>query len=83
MSILSKVFEYLYRLTLGGNKESSKRFIALYSSLLLTYAVCVYTSKENVVAVIAELSLLILSLLGIAAYENVKGVNHKINDNEN
>lgn len=83
MPVLNKVFEYFYRLTLGGNKESSKRFIALYSTLLLTYAVFTYTSKENVIAVIGELSLLILSLLGIAAYENVKGVNHKLPTDEN
>jgi len=80
---MNSFIEYLRRLTLGGNKESSKRFLAMYTALLLTYAVVAFTRKDNVVAIVAELSLLILSLLGIAAYENVKGVNNQFKEKEN
>lgn len=67
--------EYLRRLTLGGNKESSKRFIALFTMLLVTYVVCVFTNPTNAEVILAELLTFILTLLGIAAYETVKGVN--------
>lgn len=69
------LIEYLRRLTLGGNKESSKRFIALFTMLLVTYVVCVFTSKTNAEIILAELIAFITALLGIAAYETVTGVN--------
>lgn len=67
--------EYLRKLTLGGNQESSKRFIALFTCLLVSYIVLRFTTKENLTLVLVELLGFILTLLGIASYESIKGVN--------
>jgi hypothetical protein len=74
------MIEYLRKLTLGGNQESSKRFIALITMLLVTYIVCRYTNASNVEFILAELLTFVTTLLGIAAYESVKGVNKNKTD---
>ncbi len=77
-----KPIEYLRKLTLGGNRESSKRFIALFTMMIVTYIVCRFTNIDNVELILAELLTFITTLLGIAAYESVKGVNNKTNESE-
>ena len=77
-----KLIEYLRKLTLGGNRESSKRFIALFTMAIVTYIVCRFTNADNVELILAELLAFITTLLGIAAYESVKGVNNKTNESE-
>ena len=73
---MQKLIEYFRRLTLGGNKESSKRFIALYIGvILITYVVLRYTDANNVEIILGELIAFVLTLLGIASYETIKGVN--------
>lgn len=69
-----KVINYLYKLTLGGGKESSKRFISLYICLLVTYIVIRFTTVDNILLVLAQLLGFILTLLGLASYENHKGL---------
>ncbi len=69
--------EYLRKLTLGGNQESSKRFIALFTMLLVTYIVLRFTDADNVTIILGELIAFVLTLLGIASYETIKGVNKK------
>jgi len=76
------LFEYFRRLTLGGNKESSKRFLALYVGvILITYVVLRFTNASNVEMILGELIALVLTLVGITSYENHKGLN-KTEDNE-
>jgi len=73
---MQQLIEYFRRLTLGGNKESSKRFIALYIGvILITYVVLRYTDSTNVEIILGELIAFVLTLLGIASYETIKGVN--------
>ena len=75
---MQKLIEYFRRLTLGGNKESSKRFIALYATaFLMTYIVMRFTDSENVAIILGELIAFVLTLLGIASYETIKGVNNE------
>lgn len=70
-----RLIEYFRKLTLGGTRESSKRFIALFTMMIVTYIVCRFTNADNVELILAELLTFITTLLGIAAYESVKGVN--------
>jgi hypothetical protein len=73
---MRQLIEYFRRLTLGGNKESSKRFIALYIGvILITYVVLRYTDANNAEIMLGELIAFVLTLLGIASYESIKGVN--------
>lgn len=75
---MQQFIEYFRRLTLGGNKESSKRFIALYIAvILITYIVLRFTSSSNAEIILGELIAFVLTLLGIASYETVKGVNNR------
>ena len=69
-----KIIEYLRKLTIGGSKESSKRFIALFAMMIVTYIVCRFTNAENIEVILAELLTFITTLLGIATYESVKGL---------
>ena len=75
---------FLYKLTLGGSKESSKRFIALYVGIfLITYIVLRFTNHKNLEIVLAELIAFVLALLGIAAYEGIKRIQNNKNEPEN
>jgi len=68
--------EYLRKLTLGGNQESSKRFIALYTVIvLITVPVMKYTDHSNLAIVLGILTGFVSALLTVAAYESIKGVN--------
>lgn len=73
-----KLIEYFKKLTLGGSKESSKRFIALYIGvILITYVVLRFTDSTNNEIILGELIAFVLTLLGIASYETIKGVNNE------
>lgn len=74
---MQQLIEYFRRLTLGGNKESSKRFIALYIGvILITYVVLRFADSNNIEIILGELIAFVLTLLGIASYETIKGVNN-------
>lgn len=78
------LFEYFRRLTLGGNKESSKRFLALYIGvILITYVVARFTNASNVEMILGELIALVLTLVGITSYENHKGLTQPKEDESN
>jgi hypothetical protein len=73
---MKNLIEYFRKLTLGGNQESSKRFIALFIAIfLITYIVLRFTNADNVEIILGELIAFVLTLLGIASYETIKGVN--------
>jgi hypothetical protein len=75
---MKKLIEYFRNLTLGGNAESSKRFIALYIGVfLITFVVLKYTNVSNVEMILGELIMFVLTLLGLATYETVKGASKK------
>lgn len=81
--MLKILFEYFRRLTLGGNKESSKRFLALYIGVfLITYVVLRFTNATNVELILGELIALVLTLVGITSYENHKGLSKTDNTEE-
>jgi len=70
---MPKIVKYLKALIESNSKESSKRFLALYTVLCLaTYAVVGFTSKDNVVLVIAELLSFVVGVLGITAWQKIK-----------
>ena len=63
--------------------ESSKRFIAVYTMLLLTVLLGIYTNKDNIVIIADSLMLFILTLLGLGTFETVNALkNNKTNKNE-
>lgn len=81
---MKAILEYFRRLTLGGNKESSKRFLALYVGvILITYVVARFTNASNVEMILGELIALVLTLVGITSYENHKGANKNTEDESN
>lgn len=69
---MRKVFEYLRKLIESRSKESSKRFMALMTMVLIYYAVLRYTTEDNIQLVLVELLGFILVLSGVAVYENIK-----------
>lgn len=70
---MRKIIKYLRALIESDTKESSKRFLALYTVLcLVTYAVVRFTNKENIVLVLAELLSFAIGVLGITAWQKIK-----------
>lgn len=69
---MRKVFAYLRKLIESRSKESSKRFMALMTMILIYYAVLRYTTEDNIQLVLVELLGFILVLSGVAVYENIK-----------
>lgn len=67
-----KLVNYIKKLINRRSNESSKRFVALATMLLVCYATIRFTNEENVVYVIAELLGFILVLFGVAVWENIK-----------
>jgi hypothetical protein len=64
---------YLYKITLGGSKESSKRFIAVFTVLVpMDYIVFRFTNLGNMPSVLGMLIGFVLSLLVAAAIEKSK-----------
>lgn len=74
---LTKISKYLKSLINADTKESSKRFIALFTMLLSTYVVVAFTNKSNAVQVLGELLLFVLVLLGLAVWQSRKSVDNK------
>lgn len=69
---MKKLYQYLRKLTLQNTSESSKRFIALMSLILIYYVVVRFTNAQNMELVLGELMSFILVLTGQAVYEKVK-----------
>lgn len=70
---MTRIVKYLKALIESDSKESSKRFLALYTVLcLVTYAVLRYTNKDNLSLVLAELLSFTVGTLGIAAWQRFK-----------
>ena len=72
--------KYIKKLILSDSRESSKRFIMLYSMLLCTFVVAFCTNTSNAAAVLSMLLGFTLTLAGVASWQNVK--KHKKDENE-
>lgn len=80
-SRFKKIAGYFDRLVKIDTKESSKRFLAIYLTLgPITFIVLAYTSRDNVLLVLAELVAFATGLLYVASREKRNPQNN--NDNE-
>lgn len=61
-----KVLSYLDRLIQSDSRESSKRAIALFITLIIGVIVVLYTNPANLLLVLGELIFFVTSLLYIA-----------------
>jgi uncharacterized membrane protein HdeD (DUF308 family) len=75
-----RFLEYIKKLILSDSRESSKRFLMLYSMLLCTFVVTFSTNPSNATAVLSMLLGFTLTLAGVASWQNVK--KHKKDENE-
>jgi len=67
-----KVWQYIRKLISKNTNESSKRFIALFTILLVAYATLRYTTIDNLEVVLGELLTFILVLCGEAVWESTR-----------
>lgn len=70
--MISQVAAYFRKLSEGSSKESSKRFMALFTMLLVSYVVIRYANPENCELILGELLTFILTISGVATWQNVK-----------
>lgn len=71
-----KLINYIKQLIDSRSKESSKRFIALFTTLgLITYVTIGYTRPDNAVLMLTTLCGFVLAILGVAAWQSVKMTN--------
>ena len=66
-----KIVNYIKSIINADSQESSKRFIALFTMVLISYVVICFTDRYNIEFVLGELCLFVCVLLGIATYESV------------
>lgn len=66
MKIGKKVLGYLDKLIQSDSRESSKRAIALFVTLIIGVIVVLYTNPANLLLVLGELIFFVTSLLYIA-----------------
>ncbi len=67
---MKKLYTFISNLSKKGAEESSKRFIALYVTIvLITFVVFRYTDKSNVLLILVELIGLVVSLVTVASWE--------------
>lgn len=67
---MKRLWTYLKNLTQADSNESSKRFLAMYVTLILiTFLVIAYTNKNNVELILGELIAFVLSLVTVGAWE--------------
>ena len=67
-----KVWQYIKKLISKNTSESSKRFIALFTILLVAYVTLRYTTIDNLEIVLGELLSFILVLYGEAVWESTR-----------
>ena len=67
-----KVWNYIRKLISNKASESSKRFIALFITLLVSYITLRYTTDDNFEIVLGELLSFILVLCGEAIWESTR-----------
>ena len=66
------IWGFLLKLIQSETNESSKRFLAVYGTLILmSWIVFVYTNESNSEYILAELIGFVLVLCGVASWERV------------
>ena len=71
-----KLIGYIKKLILSDSKESSKRFIMLYTMILVSYVVIAFTTPLNAEMILGILCGFVLTLAGVATWRNSKdGIN--------
>jgi uncharacterized membrane protein YadS len=74
---------YLSNLGKSETKESSKRSLAIYATIVLgSYVVFRFTNKENMEFVLGELLTFALALLGVTTWEKTTIHKHKSKTSE-
>lgn len=69
--MIRRFIDYCRKLTEKRSAESSKRFMALMTMILVYYIVIRFTTAENIEIVLVELLSFILVLCGVAVWENI------------
>jgi hypothetical protein len=70
---MKKILQYLKSLAGSETNDSSKRFSAIYTLLaLITFVVVFHTDKQNATTVLFILCSFVLTLLGIAVWQNIR-----------
>lgn len=78
---MKRIIQFFASLVRSGSQESSKRFLALYSGIILiSYLVFTFSSSENVEYILGEIIFFVLVLVGAAVYQATK--NRNTNDDE-
>lgn len=70
--MISQAAAYFKKLTMGDSKESSKRFIAIFTMALVCYVVIRFADAKNCEVILAELLSFILVISGVASWQNVR-----------
>jgi len=76
---MKKLLKFIANLIKTDTQESSKRFIALFTMLIIAAIVIIYTDRNNLTMVLDALLLFVLSLLGLAVWQRIK-LNQKNKD---
>lgn len=67
---MKQLFNWFSRLIKSDSSESSKRFLAVYSGLILvTYLVFRFSNSENIELILGEILSFVLVLAGVAVWE--------------
>jgi len=81
---MKKILNWFNDLIRHDTTTSSKRFIALYIVIfLITYAVFRYTNKSNVELILIELLSAVITLMGVASWQNVRNKQNKNDETGN
>lgn len=67
-----RFIKYLKQLILSDSKESSKRFIAIFTAIGLIGLAFIYTDASNIVSVLSILTGYVLVLTGVTVYDKIK-----------
>jgi len=76
---MKKIISFIANLIKTDTQESSKRFIALFTMLIIAVIVFIYTNGNNLIMVLDALLLFVLTLLGLAVWQRIK-LNQKNKD---
>jgi len=70
--MMNQIISFFGKLMQGNSKESSKRFMALFTMILAAYVVIRFADSKNCEVILAELLSFILVLSGVASWQNIR-----------
>jgi len=77
---MKNILKYIKRLILSDSRESSKRAIMLYTMLLITFVVVVFTTVSNAIIILTTLCSFVLALAGVATWYNNRQSKNQSNE---